>query len=130
MKLKKFRFEHSVVTIVETKYSYKVEAKTYEQAESKLKESFDRKISNGSLINPIKKFLNKVNVVESTLIDPEIAGNETVKVEYIPKKKSGLTSVNLYNNIDNTWKPFKSEVEEISVIEDDIIDNVQEEEKE
>jgi hypothetical protein len=130
MKLKKFRFEHSVVTIVETKYSYKVEAKTYEQAESKLKESFDRKISNGSLLNPIKKFLNKVNVVESTLIDPEIAGNETVKVEYIPKKKSGLSSVNLYNNIDNTWKPFKSEVEEISVIEDDIIDNVQEEEKE
>ncbi len=103
MKNKKFKFEQTVITIVETKYVYKVEAKSYEQAECKFKEAFDKKLENGTSFSPVKKYLSKMAIVDTQPASPEQLGHSTLTVSFLPDKKTGETARQLYNNQENSW---------------------------
>ena len=112
MKEKKYKFEQTIVQIVETKYIYKVESKSYIQAEKKFKEAFDKKVENGTEFKPIKKFLSNVELTGPMNANPEILGKSTLTIEYIPNKKTGLSSKQLFNNVDNIWCSFDEIINE------------------
>jgi lambda repressor-like predicted transcriptional regulator len=118
MRQAKFKFEQSVITIIETKYTYKVEGKSYAQAEAKIKEAFDKKSEKGNILNPFKRFLSKVAITDSILAKPEMLGKSTLSIEYIPSKKTGISPKQLYNNVDTTWNHFDEIIDE-----DILIDN-------
>jgi hypothetical protein len=104
MKEKKFKFEQTVVNLVETKYTYSVEAKTYKQAEKKLKEAFDKKVEKSETeCKPIKKYLSKTSVVDTKPVLPELIGKSTLSIEFLPGKKTDLEAKQLYNNQNKIW---------------------------
>jgi len=98
MKTKKFKFEQRVTSIVEMKYLYKVDAKSYEEAEAEFKEAFDKKLKKGTESSPLKKYLSKYKVIESVLASPELLGKSTLTIEFRADKKSKLPEKLLYDN--------------------------------
>lgn len=99
MKTKKFTFQQTVVTQVKTCYSYKIKAKTIEEAESKFKRMFEEKLEEGKGHLPLKKLKPKKEKVEVIPVSPEITDNATIVVELIDdNKKKNPVPKPLYNN--------------------------------
>jgi hypothetical protein len=111
MKTTKFKFEHTVVEVVETTYTYKIEAKSYTQAEKKLKEAIEKKIRNGDEFKPVKKYLNKIKLVDVVPVLPEAAGKSTLVINYVPGKKEKLPTTLLFNNQENVWNLLSNPAE-------------------
>jgi hypothetical protein len=103
MKTKKFKFRQTVWSMVKTEYSYKIEAKTYEEAVEQLKEVFARKLESGKENNPFKKLNPKKEVKDTQVVLPEMLGKATLTVEHVSKSKKKEIVVELYNNQDKTW---------------------------
>jgi len=118
MKTKKFKFEQTVVEVVETTYTYKIEAKSYGQAEKKLKEAIEKKIESGNEFKPVKKYLYKIKSLEVAPVLPETVGKSTLIINYIPGKKEELTTTPLFNNQDNVWNLIGDTTEREAEIEE------------
>ncbi len=86
MKTKKFKFEQRVTSIVEMNYLYKVDAKSYEEAEAKIKEAFDKKLKKGTESSPMKKYLSKYKVMDTMLAASELLEKSTLNIKYKPEK--------------------------------------------
>lgn len=98
MKTKKFKFEQRVTSIVEMNYLYKVDAKSYEEAEAKIKEAFDKKLKKGTESSPMKKYLSKYKVMDTMLAASELLEKSTLNIKYKPEKKSKLPEKLLFDN--------------------------------
>lgn len=122
MKTKKFTFKQTVFSKVKTEFTYKIEAKSYEEAEEKFKKAFLKKMNKGKQYNPLKKLDPKKEVLYETPLLPEEVGNSTLKMEFISNKKDSRLVHELFNNLENQWKSFPDarQLEAIEETEDHI----------
>ncbi len=106
MKTKKFTFKQTVLSKVKTEFTYKVEAKSYEEAEEKFKKAFMRKLNKEKPFLAIKKLDPKKEVLYEMPLTPEEIGDSTLKMEFISNKKDARLVHELYNNLNKHWTSF------------------------
>lgn len=109
MKTKKFTFKQTVFSKVKTEFTYKIEAKNYEEAEELLKTAFMKKVSKGKQFSAIKKLDPKVEVVYEIPLMTDEVGTSTLKVELINNKKESRMVHELYNNYEDQWTSYFEE---------------------
>ncbi len=113
MKTKKFDFQQTVVTQVTTMYNYRVKAKSFGEAEKKIKKLFEKQVEDGKESLAIKKLKPKKSKINVTPVPPTEAGGSTVSMEYVEGKKKKTVKTKLYDNLIKVWGvPEEKAVEE------------------
>ena len=113
MKTKKFDFQQTVVTQVTTKYNYRVKAKSFGEAEKKIKKLFEKQAEAGNEHLAIKKLKPEKSKIDVTPISPIEAGESTVRMEYVTGKKKKTVKTKLYDNLAKIWGvPEEQAIEE------------------
>ena len=113
MKTKKFDFQQTVVTQVTTMYNYRVKAKSFDEAEKKIKKLFEKQMEDGKEYLAIKKLKPKKSKIEVVPVPSTETGGSTVRMEYVEGKKKKAIITKLYDNLVKVWgAPKEKAVEE------------------
>ncbi|MCW0482815.1 hypothetical protein [Gaoshiqia sediminis] len=117
MKTKKFTFQQTVVNQVQTTYSYKIKAKTTEEAESKFKKMFEEKLEEGKGHLPLKKLKPKKEKVETSPVSPEMTDTATIVVSVISKNKKQSETRPVYDNKSQLWATAAGGQQDVATVE-------------